>query len=95
MAAEIAMAEYHFSVVQVQDRGRGYFAVDILSWFAYAGVVINGFVVCGMAVKSQSFLVLLGLLHLPITVLGIYVARLLIRAVLVWRDAVAEDGIDS
>jgi hypothetical protein len=90
------MPDYHFSAVQAQDRGRGYFAVDMVSWIAYAWVIFTGISICVMAVRMQSFMLLLGsCLQVPAAALSIYVARLLIRAILVWRDVQAERGRDA
>jgi hypothetical protein len=71
------------------DYGKGFGAVDILANICYASLLIYGcFILWASSFNSAA---LIGLLYLPVQAVLVYVARLVIRAILAWRDKIAHD----
>ena len=82
----------HYQQVYKEDIGKGYKAIDIISNLAYLFTVILFLFIVWTAIHAPIFL--FQLIAFPLYFLVIYLMRLLIRAVLAWRDKIADEIIE-
>jgi hypothetical protein len=82
----------HYQQVFKEDIGKGYKAIDIISNLAYLFTLILLLYVLWISIHAPLFLI--QLVAFPLYFLTIYLTRLLVRAVLAWRDKLADEIIE-
>ena len=82
----------HYQQVYKEDIGKGYKAIDIITNIAYLFLIILFLFVLWTAIHAPLFLI--QLVAFPLYFLSVYSIRLLVRAVLAWRDKIADEIVE-
>lgn len=83
------MMKFHFREVLANDRGKGYFAIDLLCCLAYLGLAVIAAFLAWTVLPDDPATALIGFFQVLASIPAVHLARLTLRAVMAWRDSMA------